>query len=97
MILKCRAFDLIPTDRINTWDKSRPNRFPSSPLKGRTTGGLFVAGFPFAPAAASDYRSVLPSIHPRSSRDIRKQCLLVSAQASMAIAPSAQPYEKISE
>jgi len=55
-----------------------------------------VAGFRFAPAAASDYRWVLPSIHPLSSRDIRKQCLPVSAQASMAIAPSAQPYEKIS-
>jgi hypothetical protein len=55
-----------------------------------------VAGFSFAPAAASDYCSVLSSIHQLTSRDIRKQCLPVSAQASMPIAPSAQPYEKIS-
>jgi len=96
MILKSGVFELIPMNRINTWDQFRPNRFPSSLLKGRTTGGLFVAGFRFAPAAVSDYRSILPSIHPLSLRDIRKQCLPVSAQASMAIAPSAQPYEKIS-
>jgi hypothetical protein len=68
----------------------------SSLVKGRTTRGLFVPGFSFALAAASNHRSALPSIRRLSSREMRKQCMPVSAQDSMAIAPFGQSCEKIS-
>jgi hypothetical protein len=54
-----------------------------------------VPGFNFAPAAASNHRSAPPRICRLSPREMRKQCMPVSAQASMTIAPFTQPCEKI--